>query len=134
MILRKVPIECSDKGPIISQFFFAQFDWVNGDVYPQLSHCVLNDFEVNGVFIGAFGVSDDTIGKDSPREIVIDNPTIDSSLAQLFNPDAVGDITEKRMDPGGDGLSGDGGLVVDGFVHKKFVDLSVNIMIRYTII
>ena len=64
-------------------------------------------------------MSDNTIDKDSSWEVMIDDATIDGPLAQFFDPDVAGNVTEERVDPGGDCLSADGGLMADGFVHKK---------------
>ena len=91
------------------------------DINFKLRHGILKHFEVDGIFVWTFGVVDDAIGDDGAWEVVIDESAVDGSFAQILYFDVLGDVGEDGVDPGGDGLPGDGGLMDAGFVHKNYI-------------
>lgn len=60
---------------------------------------------------------DDTIGDDGSGEVVIDESAVDGPFSKILYFEVLGDIGEDGVDPGGNGLSGDGGLMDARFVH-----------------
>ena len=66
-------------------------------------------------------MTDDAIGDDGSWEVIIEESAVDGTFAKILNFEVLGDVGEDGVDPGGDGLPGDGGLVDVRFVHKNYI-------------
>ena len=97
MSVGQVFIESSDEGPVVAELSLAQFDGVDGHVYSELSHSILQDFEVDSVLVLGFGVMNDPIGQDDTREIIVDDPAVDAAFAKFLNFERSGDVREQRV-------------------------------------
>ena len=105
LILMEVSVERGDEVPVVVEFLFAEFDGVNRDVYFKLGHGVLQDSEVDCVFVFRFWVLDDSVDDYRSWEIVVYDPTVYRAFSKFFDLGVGSSIAKKMMDPKENGLS-----------------------------
>ena len=106
LIMSEVSMETRYKGPIIGKFLFAEFDGIHRYMDFELIQGVLSYPQVESILVFCFGLPDDSIDKNDPWKIIIDDPTIDNSFAKFLDSEADRHIWKKSMDPIDDVLPG----------------------------
>ena len=81
MSMSEIPIECSDKIPVIINFFLTKFDRIDGDMYSELRQSVLYNSQIEHILILRLRLQNDPIYHNYSWKIVVDNTAVDDTFA-----------------------------------------------------